>query len=185
MYALFWLLLIGLFGALWCGTLVLVFVGKARQSKLLKNCGKVSFTISTAAGLWCAFSFMQDYVSPPSPSSVYKLAFGLEPSSDVANIKATLNGFGDNTQIYLRFRASPQTIQRIAGIGLKPASHQKAEWQGPWINSYSPLWWKPAVTESTDFYIATHRAGRYVFEKELLCYNRQTKIAFYQYNGQE
>jgi len=112
MYALFWLLLIGLFGALWCGTLVLVFVGKARQSKLLKNCGKVSFTIITAAGLWCAFWFMQDYINPPSPSSVYKSAFGLEPSSDVADIKATLDGFGDNTQIYLRFRATNNSAHR-------------------------------------------------------------------------
>ena len=172
------------FGALWAGSLILCFKGKRRSSPVMFLSGATFLTLLTSFGIWFVFFFAPDYLKSSTPQEMYEAAFDFAPSPDVSDIKSGEYGFADNSQTYLRFRASAPTIHKIVSLGFIPTTRAKAQSQGLTSGSNVPAWWKPFDTKSTRFYIVSNRLKRFTtYEVELLCYDSQTRIAWYQYVG--
>jgi hypothetical protein len=183
---LIWLLIAAVFGVFWLGFLALFLIGRSRKSRLLKSLGGVPLLCSSVFALWFAGTAVYGFIYNQLPDNVYKSVFGFSPSADVTNIKSTYYYFADTGEFYLRFNASPQTINKIVRLGftrhprseLSPEDSSGLDDQGP------PAWWKPVQTKSTRYYQARKRIGDFsTMEEEWLCYDASTQLAYYHYIG--
>ena len=171
------LLLVG-----WFVAVVLLVKGRQKQSRSQVWVAGASLSLISLMGMGLAYACL----APPNANLAYKDSFGVAPSKDVTELQASEDSFGDYTQIYLRFKTSPKTIQTITAKGWKVGNPNE------WANSdgeisrgdSAPDWWKPKLNAQTQVFSAEKRLGHFSsFEQETLIYDAGTGEAFYDYDG--
>ena len=93
----------------WLGSLVLLIAGRIHRWPLLSIVSGVSFVALTAILAVVIFSLART----PNPTEVFAEAFGFRPSADVSNLQSEYSYWFDSRVIYLKFNASPATVDRI------------------------------------------------------------------------
>lgn len=168
----------------WLGSLALFIVGRKRQSRLQSWLGGAAFALVSGAGLW--FIYLCAFPPPSDSTNVYRAAFEA-PSRDVTALQSSEDGFRDWSSAHLKFRAAPQTIERITAPGWRPIAAK--DWKD--VGAFSrdeeaPKWWRPQSSPTTRvfYFYATKRLGHYSnMEDETLIYDAATHQAYYSYNG--
>jgi hypothetical protein len=157
----------GVFLAAWVGVLYLFRVKHKRRPAL--------FSIPTFLVLLVSL-----YLYVSRPSATFEGVLGFPPSSDVTSLQTSLFFLGDSGVAYLRFKASPATIQWIVARGLTPIV---AGTRGPATTSGKPpSWWRPP-TAPTAAYLGNFEERSFTREEEYLIYDPVTGEAYFRFLG--
>jgi hypothetical protein len=121
------------------------------------------------------------YVYAGRPSATFDRVLGFSPPPDVTSLQSSEWILGDSGVVYLRFKASPATIQRIVARGLLlvgPSNEPSTTSDSP------PSWWQPPIMGAMAYYadFAGQRHG-FASEDEYLIYDPATGEAYYRFVG--
>jgi len=173
----FWGIIALVFFGIWFATLIGFISSRFFKSKVVRWLGFLPFAGMTGYAIWLAATLY--YLS--TPPKVFERTFGFAPTGDVREIQSQYWYFGDTGSTYLKFKAEPQTIQRIVKIGLDQRPI-------PEVNNYlsaesDPQWWQPQPGSITHFYMQANRLKDFASENEMLCYDERTQQAYYMFLG--
>jgi hypothetical protein len=164
------------FAVAWLGSLALMVYGLQRRSVPLAGASGLVFgVLSLIAIAYGVLAF--DAGRPPV---VFKQFFGFEPTPDVADLQSEYFSMGDAGHAFLRFRASPATVERIVrqrGLEEVPDSFF------PHSNLQPPEWWTPPTGAKTLRYGGEFTGREFYSEGEVLIYDQLTNTVYYHYIG--
>ena len=180
-----WLLFAGVFTTLWVGAFLLSRWGARPMSVV----GGVVFVLLSLVGVYFVGRITVGLIRVSTPSVVFERSFGFKPTPDVSNIKSSYWYFADTGLIYLEFKTSPETLQRIIDRGLKTTTAENFKsilTSG--LSKSGPRWWEPLKDASAQFFYAerkpdTMASQDFASETELLSYNPRTGLVFYCFSG--
>jgi hypothetical protein len=121
----------------WGASLIyLLRTSRAKDAEKIKS-ARGLFIVLSGIGLVLGL-LVRLMFAPLPPSVLYRQVFDEPPSSDVTNIKGEDDGYYDSVLINLSFKASPETIQRLAKKKLlsrvsKTAKGQRVAKAGWWV----------------------------------------------------
>ena len=114
------------------------------------------------------------------PSKVFERSFGFAPPADVTALRSYQFVLGDSGVVYLRFRASPATVQRIVARGLRPVGTAV---DGPAsTNATPPDWWQPPPTTQAA-YVGNFGGRNFASEEEYVVYDPATGEVYFRFVG--
>ena len=186
---LFWLFFVGIYGLFWLLFLLLFLSGRRNKSRARSCMGGVPFALSSGFALWCLGLVAHGLWSSSRPANVYKITFGVAPSADVTDIRSKYYYFADTGTTFLKFKASPSTIDKLTAKGWTRLKYQEqleahaSDDANTPADDDTPNWFKPDLTESTVTYVSEHRIGDFASESETLTYNPATRLAYYDFVG--
>ena len=155
----------GGFAFSWVASLAAIFVGKRRESKLLKWGGLACFaTVNLAAlafgGLFVAC--VVTTVADSRPERVYERTFHEKPTPDVAHIQADGSDIViDSGSTYLRFEASRATFERLIPNGASRVTADEYATRSPVSSWEVPAWWDRVDPETTEIYFLLPEHGEH------------------------
>jgi hypothetical protein len=157
----------------WLGSLALLITGRIHRSTPLSIVGGVSLIALTMVLAVAIFGFFRT----PNPTEVFTKAFGVGPSVDVDKLQSEYSYFMDSGFIYLKFNASPMTVDRIVARGLNRSTLSCNS------NVEPPGWWiQPAGTDIDRYYGEFHNRD-FASECEELIYDRSSNTVYFFYIG--
>lgn len=168
----------------WFGALALLVKGRRKQSRWQAWLGGAGMALIPLPGIWLLYLFL----APPNPAIAYKDAFGAAPSSDVTELRSSEDGFADWSTVYLKFKASPATIERLTTRGWKKygeviqSEKDKAESR----TEEMPGWWNLGDADKIQVFSAQKRRKDFSTQSdESLYYDPKKGEAFYSYEGMD
>lgn len=185
----FWLILAGGFIGLWVGAFLLLRYGRKKGSKPLSLFGGISSVLLSLIGLYFIWTIAIGLVRITNPTVIFARSFGFKPTSDVTEIKSSYWYFADTGLTYLKFKASPETLQRIIARGLKETTESNFNnLLASGLSKSAPKWWMPFEGTPSQFFSAERKPETlehqdFASETEVLSYNPTTGIAYYCFNG--
>ena len=158
------------------------FIGGRRKGSRLQiwlSSGALALT----SGLGICLLYL--YFAPSNPIIAYRVAFGVLPASDVTELRSNEDGFGDWEKVYLKFKASPETIERLTAKNwsepvVKTLSREQVTGFG---NQEVPSWWKPDEFDKVQSFDGTEPKKKFDEEYEELYYDSESRQAYYSYWG--
>ena len=123
--------------------------------------------------------------APSNPTIAYRVAFGVLPASDVTELRSDEDGFGDWEKVYLKFKASPETIKRLTAKNwsepvVKTLSREQITGFG---NQKVPSWWRPDEFDKVQSFDGIEPKKKFDEEYEELYYDSESRQAYYSYLG--
>ena len=182
----FWLILAGIFGILWIGSLIAFLVGRRKKKRLLKWLGFVHLTGLTLLALLIAGLFAVRAVRAITPEYVFADSLGEKPSADVVNIRSKVWSFADSAEVYLQFQASPETFHRLMPKGLTRLGTGKYNNDMGGVDRDWPDWWRSMDPAISEIYVLETNFGegkKFATERILMMYDPQRRVVQYHYLG--
>lgn len=161
------IVLYGLFLALWTGVL---FIFRVKRRGFYTLLSLPVFLV--LLGSW--------FLWQTRPAAVFKGSFGFAPPPDVMSLQSSHWFLGDSGIVYLRFKASPSTVQRITSQGLRPRASGSP--YPTFTNSTPPDWWRPRQS-SVNEYIGSGTGLGFSNEEAYLIYDPATGEVWYRFVG--
>jgi hypothetical protein len=183
---LFWLIIAGIFGTFWLVGLIIFIIGKRKNSKLMMWFGGTPVVFLTAIAVAGVGLVGYGMIRATNPRYVFKDTFGEPPSKDVTEIKSKVYGFADEAQVFLTFKAEPETVHRIILKDLAKITYQQYEREMPGTNINPPRWWRRPTISTSDIYFSSPNFGdgkRFASETTLLTYDENSRTVMYFYIG--
>ena len=111
----------------------------------------------------------------------------------MTELRSSDDTFGDYSVVYLKFKASPATIQRLTAKGFgdgftgEDLMGENSNWDSKGLYYHgedTPDWWRPQRTATTRVFYAEKRLGHFnTQENETLIYDAASYQAYYSYDG--
>jgi len=184
---LFWLILAGIFGVIWVGSLVLFLVGRWKRKAWLKWLGLIPLVGLTLFAFIAGSVLAVGIVHATTPKYVFFDTFGEKPTADITNIKSKVWSFADEADVHLQFQASPATFNHLLPKDLKQVTLEEYKTKMPDIGGHEwPAWWRPVDESDSEIYLLNTEFGKgkkFATETTLITYDAKSKVVQYFYMG--
>lgn len=157
---LFWLVIAGVVAVVWAGTLVLFFVARKKQWKLIKWIAAFAVGSITILGLIAGGIMSYGVVRISTPRYVFEDTFKTKPPSGVSDIKSKTWWFADEGSIYLCFSAERETFAKLIPAGLPKLTREEFQKKGWGEAAQSVSWWTPVTSDTSDIYFLSTEFGK-------------------------
>ncbi len=117
-----------------------------------------------------------DYKSQEDLKEVYSAEFGTFPPTDVSDILARASGIGDSSDKWIKFRASPQTIDNLL---LRFVPTDKKTFSQGLPNSSLPKWWTPELDRIELFFTAENWSTHSIESTAVIGLDRAKSIVYF------
>ena len=179
----FWLILAGVFCALWMGSFLLFKTGRHRKSFAMTGIGAVVLTMLTVAAVALAGLIFTGFIRSCIPSYVFKDEFHVKPPNDISDIKSSTWSFADSGHTFLRFKASREALSRLLTNHVQMIYYAEfKEKADNWMDDESPpSWWVNPTNGAEIYSIGPQHSegGTHSGEFVVLIYDASTGTAEY------
>ena len=138
--------------------------------------------LTVIGGLYLTLFGPADYSRPQDLAAAYKTEFGTDPTADVTDIQARQVVVGDAGAAWLRFHASPSTIDTLLARFVKsdPAAFAEAGTGGN-----VPAWWKPDEDGVNEYYTADHWSRSFSRSEAFMGVDRAKGWVYFHHSGSD
>jgi len=186
---LFWLIVLGVVGALWLGLVALAVVGWQRRIAWLKWTAGIPAALMAAGGLTLAIAVAYLMIDSARPTRVFENSFGQPVPESVSDLQSRLWWFADSGSVYLRFQVDEETFRRLVLADLPARIPEEMRAELPGEGGGQPEWWDFTVAPGWIYYLRVESGGDkpakkgFYWETEYLAYNPATGRAYYRFLG--
>lgn len=114
--------------------------------------------------------------------SAFEDEFGVVAPNDVASVQLQASGTSDSTSRFLRFSASPKTIEAVVRGRFSAVTPDECETQFHALRN-PPEWWRPVVVNGARCYAAERFDNAFATTNAWLLYDETSHVAHYYYIG--
>jgi len=186
----FWLIALGIIGAVWCGLVVLSIVGWKQKKPWLKWLAGVPAALMLAFGLLIGGLLAYGTLTSMSPNSVFTNTFHEAPSAKVSDIESSLWWFADTGSVYLRFKANEEEFRRLVPRRMTEHTMEAIKEAAPSESgSELPAWWNYQYQPNWIYFFRDNRkpgspsTHGFSHETEYFAYDPKTEHAYYRFLG--
>ena len=116
-----WLFLATFAAAIWCTCLLAFVFARRKRWRVFSWFVAIPTALIPLAALLLAGVMIHGAMRMMTPRHVYQDVFKEAPSEDVRNIRSKAWFFADSGYVFLRFEATPETVERLATRRLRKA----------------------------------------------------------------
>ena len=183
---LFWLVIAGIFAAIWVGCLVLFFVARKKEWKLIKwltalACGGIALL-----GLLVAGVFGYGMIRSSIPRYVFEDTFKTKLPVSVVDIKSKVWWFADEGSVYLCFSAEHDVFEKLIPPNIPKLTREEFTKKGWSENTPVMTWWTPITSDTSEIYSLSTEFGKgkeFASESTLMTYDPKRKLVYYHFLG--
>jgi hypothetical protein len=179
------IIMVGAFGFLWIGSLVIFIVGRKKGSVRIKWFGLVPLTILTILALFLGSLIVVGIVNSMNPHYVFTKTFAEEPDEHVHELKSKVWTFADSSDIYLQFKTSPDKFHRLMPTDLKRVTFEEYKADLGYLDDW-PDWWQAIDRSNSEIFVLNKSHGegkKYESELTLMIYDAKSQFAQYYFCG--
>ncbi|MHB1326215.1 MAG: hypothetical protein ACYDGS_09745 [Thermoleophilia bacterium] len=181
-----YLIVTAIFAVFWIASLLTFIIGRIKKVRWLTWLGGIPLISLTLIGVLVIGLIGYSFIRSQNPCYVYEDTFQEDPSTDVTEIQSNSWSFADEGHVYLRFRASDETFQRILPKQLERVSYKQYKRRMSDGLSYPDWWILPTETTSEIYYLHDSWFGggkRFASETTLMTYDASTSTIEYYFMG--
>jgi hypothetical protein len=117
------------------------------------------------------------------PRSVFQATFQTTGGPGITILQANGRAWGDNSDCYLRFKASASNLSALMGTGFRTITAR--EYFDSGTVGPVPAWWNPSADQPTVFYHSGAFHPSYREGQAITAYNPQTQIVNFYWDGND